>query len=95
MTANPFEDIKNQLDAILRELRKSQGNDKSTFPTGKEWGDIHFAATLTGYKIATIYLKVHKKEMPFIKRDGRLYFEKSALLHWIETGEIEPIPRKK
>ena len=41
------------------------------------------ACRITGLKKATIYVKVHQKEIPFTKRGNRLYFSRKALLSWI------------
>lgn len=87
---NPFEALHRKLDALLFEMKK-QGQPKATGANQKEWGDITFACQITGYKQATIYIKVGRGEIPYIKRDGKLWFEKTALLKWIETGIIEKL----
>ena len=35
---------------------------------------------------STIYLKVHKGELPFMKRSKRLYFSSTELLEYIKAG---------
>lgn len=94
-SVNPFDTISAQLDTILRELKKSQSGIMSTSSNDKEWGDVNFASKITGYKKSTIYLKVHRKEICFVKRHGRLFFEKTALLNWIETGFTAKISKHK
>lgn len=86
---NPFQAIHIKLDAILKEIKSLKSESNS--PSKKEWGDIDLACKITGYKKSTIYLKVHRKEIPFHKRDGRLWFEKTELIYWIETGKQEQI----
>jgi len=55
---------------------------------------VDFASQITGYKPQTIYTKAGRGEIPHIKRDGKLWFEKTALLKWIETGIIEKLEGK-
>lgn len=88
---NPFEVLNQKLDTVLSELRKQVKPQQGT--NGKEWGNVDFACKVTGYKPATIYLKVHKGEIPHTKRDGKLWFERTALLKWIETGVIQDIEK--
>jgi excisionase family DNA binding protein len=53
--------------------------------------NIHQAAQFTGLAPATIYVKVSKNQIPFLKRGKKLYFKKSELLKWIETGRSERV----
>lgn len=87
---NPFEAIHRKLDALLFEMKK-QNQPKATGAHLKEWGDVAFACQITGYAPQTIYTKAGRGEIPHIKRDGKLWFEKTALLKWIETGIIEKL----
>lgn len=90
---NPFEALHSKLDTLLLEVKK-QNQTKATVQGSKEWGDVQFASLITGYAIRTIYMKVHRREIPHIKRDGKLWFEKTALLKWIETGIMEQLDKK-
>lgn len=90
---NPFEALHSKLDTLLLEVKK-QNQAKATGQNSKEWGDVHFASEITGYAVQTLYIKVGRMEIPHIKRDGKLWFEKTALLKWIETGIIEQLDRK-
>lgn len=91
---NPFEAIHRKLDALLFEMKK-QNQPKATGPHLKEWGDVAFASQITGYAPQTIYTKAGRGEIPHIKRDGKLWFEKTALVKWIETGIIERLEGKE
>ena len=90
---NPFDAINRRLDVLTAEIRKQ--NEKKHKPINSEWGDINFASEVTGYKPSTIYIKVSRNEMPHIKRDGKLWFSRSSLLKWIESGIIESLEGKK
>jgi hypothetical protein len=90
---NPFEGINRKLDALLFEMKR-QALPKATGTHQKEWGDVAFASQITGYAPQTIYTKAGRGEIPHIKRDGKLWFEKTALLKWIETGIIDKLENK-
>ena len=92
-THNPFDALHRKLDALLFEMKK-QTQPKATETHKNEWGDVAFACQITGYKPQTIYIKAGRGEIPHIKRDGKLWFEKTALLKWIETGIIEKLEGK-
>ncbi len=91
--SNPFEILNSKIDALTYQVQKLN-QPKATGTHQKEWGGVDFASTITGYKPQTIYIKAGKKQIPHIKRDGKLWFEKTALLKWIETGIIEKLENK-
>lgn len=47
---------------------------------------IQGAAEFLRLSIPTIYAKVHRRELPFMKRSKRLYFDKSELLDYLKKG---------
>jgi len=80
---------KKDLDAYSEKLlAQSQIKNKSINET-PELLDINGAAKVTGYAKQTIYQKVSNQEIPFIKRGRKLWFERSALLAWIQEGRQE------
>ena len=81
---NPFEELNQKLDLILNLLQKT--NQTSTAKE-KEWGGVEMACGITGYAPQTIYIKTGRGEMPHVKRDGRLWFNRKALLEWIASGK--------
>jgi len=90
---NPFEALHRKLDALTYQVQKLS-QPKPTGSNLKEWGGVDFASQITGYKPQTIYTKAGRGEIQHIKRDGKLWFEKTALLKWIETGIIEKLEGK-
>ena len=48
--------------------------------------DIHEAAEFLKLKVPTIYSKVSKGELPFMKRFNRLYFSKMDLTTYLKQG---------
>jgi excisionase family DNA binding protein len=47
---------------------------------------VQEAANFLNLAKPTIYSKVHKRELPFMKRGKRLYFSQSELLEYIKEG---------
>ena len=41
------------------------------------------AAELLGYEPNTVYQLCHRKQIPFIRCRGKLFFERDALLTWL------------
>ena len=85
---NPFDIIVQRLDSIeklLNELSKNANN----FNHQKETDEIMTVEQLSDYlTIArqTIYEKCSKKEIPYFKAGKRLYFKKSVINDWINSG---------
>lgn len=53
--------------------------------------DYREAADLLGLKVATLYSKVSRKEIPHIRLSPRLVrFERSALEAWIASCRVSP-----
>lgn len=48
--------------------------------------DFAGALKLTGYAAPTLYAKTGKGEIPHFKKGRKLFFRKSELIEWIETG---------
>lgn len=49
---------------------------------------IDRAAEILHLKIATIYLKTRKNEIPHYFTHGKLYFFESELIEYIKTGKV-------
>ena len=85
---NPFDIIVQRLDSIeklLNELSKNASNSKPQ----KDTDEIMTVEQLSDYlTIArqTIYEKCSKKEIPYFKAGKRLYFKKSVINDWINSG---------
>ena len=82
---NPFDqiDVKlSRIENILLELKTSSSKpiEKSKYLTIKEVADI------LDLSVQTIYGLVHRKKIPFIKKQKRLYFKESDIITWLEEG---------
>lgn len=65
-----------------------------TAPVQPEFLNIQGAAKYTGYAVSTLYNLVHDKQIPFIKRRGKLSFSVKRLREWMEGGEQLPTETK-
>lgn|GEM_PF-1941256 len=81
---NPFESLEQKLDLILDKLSKLDFKQEDKM---KGWGNIDLAREVTGYSKSTIYIKCGKGEIPFVKQDGKLWFNRNDLLDWIGRGK--------
>lgn len=72
------------VDRISKRLETLHlGNEKSE----QELLSIDEAAKLIKLTKPTIYGLVHKNKIPYSKKGKRLYFKRSELLEWIESGK--------
>lgn len=53
--------------------------------------NIREAAEYLSLSVNTIYQKVKRREIPYNKRNGRLYFDKQKLRDYIEGGQVKSI----
>lgn len=55
-------------------------------PTGKELLAVNEVAEMLGKSVATVYAMTSEKRIPFRKRGNKLYFFKTEVMEWIESG---------
>jgi predicted DNA-binding transcriptional regulator AlpA len=88
---NPFETLLtriNKLEFLLTRISdKLESSNSNEISFEDDLGDIDFASSITGLATATIYSKVSKSEIPYMKRGKKLYFSKQELIHWIKDGK--------
>jgi excisionase family DNA binding protein len=78
-----------ELDARLDKMEKMLKEILSRLDGGGDQVmNVEQAAKFLSLAQQTIYEKVSKREIPFIKRDGgkRVYFLKSNLIEWLKEG---------
>lgn len=88
-----FEDLKRcqsqqaaHADIIdLKEVAKAIDNQKQAH---REIIDVKEAAELTHLSIPGIYRKTHNREIPFYKRNNKLYFRRSELEQWMTSCRV-------
>ena len=81
---NPFDEITVRLDALAVEVRalKSRTNEKPA----DEIGGLDLAVEVTGLARRTLYKKTHLRTIPHRRVGGRLFFRRSELEAWIDSG---------
>jgi len=84
---NPFDLIQGQLHKIQALLEKLVAQENIPQIQNDALGDIQLAESITKLKRATIYSHVSKKKIPFIKKNGKLYFSKRELEDWIKGNQ--------
>lgn len=85
MNSNPFEILEAKLDALALDVRtlKSRTNEK---PPADERGGFDLWCEVTGLSRSTGYKAVHFRRVPHSKVAGRVYFRRSELLAWLDSG---------
>lgn len=78
-----------KLNDVLSELSQIKSMMTKEISPNSEIGGIELAEKVTGLKKSTVYVMVHKNTIPFIKQGGKLYFKRSELISWIESGRKE------
>lgn len=86
---NPFLEIAARLDSIDAALRTLR--TRTEVRAQQDLGGLELAVEVTGYQPRTIYKKVHLKEIPHMKRGGRLFFSRTQLEQWISDGRKKTI----
>ena len=80
------EDIRDVVDEALASFFT---NHQPQQPKTEEFGGIDLAVEVTGYAKPTIYSKVSSGSIPHSKRGRKLFFNKTELLEWIESGKVK------
>lgn len=55
---------------------------------GKEFIGLEAAAVMLGYTVKTLHKKCSKKEIPYYKPAGKIFFEKNELKSWIASHRV-------
>lgn len=80
-------EIKNGYLKILDQLQKRV----KTSTDDKDPKNIEEIAKLTGYTKKTIYGYCQKNTIPHYKKNGRLFFFKSEIVAWIQSGKQKTV----
>lgn len=99
-----FEELKRYIDAKFEDLKQCQKLQAahadiidfkevakaidSQKQSRREIIDIKEAADLTRLTVQGIYRKTHNREIPFYKRNNKLYFRRSELEQWLTSCRV-------
>lgn len=81
MMWDTFQELTNSMNKIENLLI-----DKNEEQLNKKYLPIEAAALFLNLTKSTLYSKVHKNEITYCKRSGRLYFLRKDLINFIEDG---------
>src|ERR1039457_6919518 len=81
-----LEDLQTLIEASVRKALTEATPTKPDV-SKNELLTIKQAAEYLSVSVPTIYGYVHKRSIPCMKRRGRLYFSKSELLAWVQSGK--------
>lgn len=94
MTENFIITTPENLKAIVFEAVKtaiSENRKANDLPFENDYCDIDEAAKLLNLKKATMYQLTHSKRIPFVNTGKKLYFRRSDIRNYIESGSQNSI----
>ena len=78
--AGEISTLKNLIEEIRDTSQKTEPDELMTIKQAGEFLDL---------TVQTLYNKVSKNEIPFMKREKRLYFSKEQLIDYLKQGSNE------
>jgi excisionase family DNA binding protein len=91
---NPFEVIHqklNKIEILLTELK--QQNESTVTATEEKEGtiDVEQAAVVLNITVPYLYVLTSKKKVPHMKKGRKLYFFRSELIEYLESGKQKTV----
>lgn len=80
-----------EVKKYLKELKAFLENKEKQQPKTDDPKNIDEISNFTGYTKPTIYGYCQKNEIPYHKKNGRLFFFKSEIIDWIKEGKQKTI----
>lgn len=82
------EQLRILIQSSVREALKESAIRNTTAPTPPkdELLTVKQTAAFLKLTVPTIYSKVHRRELPFMKKGKRLYFSQKELLAYLQSG---------
>ncbi len=74
--------ILNKLDFLLQEVQAIKPKSQ----TNSQLLSVKETAALLDLKVSTVYSKICRNELPHIKKGGKVYFLKTDLMAYLESG---------
>ena len=73
-------------ERVTANILKAVRNEQATNEEQEKFLTVQDAAKFLNLTVPTIYSKVSKGELPFMKRSKRLYFSSSELMAYLKEG---------
>lgn len=94
-----FDQLPNAVSSLIQKMESIERllTEKTTTPhtDQKELLSMKEAAKFLSLSTATIYSKVSRRELPCMKKNGRLYFIQSELMDYLKAGRKETLAEIK
>ena len=87
-----FEEIPSEIYRMSSDIRRLveliQQNQTNSIPLDPDkLLTVQETAKFLSLAVPTIYGLIHREEIPFMKKNKRVYFSKQELLLWIKSGK--------
>lgn len=82
----PIEDLQTVIIDCVNSCLKNNTQEQLTTEQPEQFLTIQGAAQFLNLAVATIYSKVSREELPFMKRGNRLYFSSIELMEYLKQG---------
>ena len=82
----PIEDLQTVIIDCVNSCLKNNTQEQLTTEQPEELLTVQEAAKFLNLAVATIYSKVSREELPFMKRGNRLYFSSIELMEYLKQG---------
>jgi len=79
-------ELTKKVDELYRVINKVQPQE-----TADQFLTVEQTAEFLTLSVPTIYSKVSRRELPFMKRTKRLYFAKSDLEDYLKDGRVKTV----
>lgn len=84
---NPFDALFNEL-SLIKELLAQTSPGANSSPQ-ETYLKLSKAADFTGFTENALRVMVSKGQIPYIKKQGKLFFRQSDLVEWFESGSVQ------
>ncbi|MEI8049342.1 MAG: helix-turn-helix domain-containing protein [Bacteroidota bacterium] len=81
-------ELQNDVTWIRRFLQQQESHVQNSSAEGK-FLTVPEAAEFLGLATQTVYGLIHRKQIPCMKRQKRVYFSKQELTEWIQSGRMK------
>ncbi|WP_157766464.1 helix-turn-helix domain-containing protein [Pedobacter ginsengisoli] len=83
---NPFSIIDHRLKVIEDLLQRIHGDESHSESKHETYLRIEMAAEFLSTTQNALRVMVHKGQINYIKKQGKLFFRRSDLIEWLESG---------
>ncbi|MEI6059433.1 MAG: helix-turn-helix domain-containing protein [Bacteroidota bacterium] len=82
-------ELQNDVTWIKRFLQQQESLVQNPSTDDGKFLTVPEAARFLGLATQTVYGLIHRKQIPCMKRQKRVYFSKQELIKWIESGRMK------